>query len=83
MENIITADEARKIVEDIRNTSVGQHIPLIAKEIESMAKDGRTWINYHLPTDWVNEQVDRLKKFFQQLGYGVEINSCNWMRISW
>ena len=83
MENIITADEARKIVEDIRNTTVGQHILPIAKEIESMAKDGRTWINYHLPANWVNEQVDRLKRFFQQLGYGVEVNSCNWMRISW
>ena len=82
MENIITAEEARKIVEDIHNTTVGQHIPLIAKEIESTAKDGRTWINYHLPTGWADEQVDSLKKFLQQLGYRVE-DSYSWMRISW
>lgn len=83
MENIITASEARKIVEDIRNTTVGQHIPLIAREIESMAKDGRSWIQYRLPTGWIDEQVESLKKFFQQLGYRVEINTYNWMRISW
>ena len=83
MENIITASEARKIVEDIRNTTVGQHIPLIAREIESMAKEGRSWIQHRLPTDWADEQIERLKKFFQELGYQVEIRTYNWMRISW
>ena len=84
MMNILTAELARAIAEDVLNNNLSKQIVEINTEITLAAKDGKTHLSHHWYARHELSQLNRVVNFFEMLGYTVTTSPNNeWLYFNW